>query len=383
MDDQAPIQNANRLNLPGTLIALLAATALIGGALYWYSSLYSLDQVTKEDKQKISEVAAMTREGNYDEAIANYNSIVEDAAYDKNTKARATVAVSHARLRGADDTAEAIQQIRDLKSVVADTDIEPKTRAEALYVLGAAYDIDGLNDDLYREVYSTEPYASMKIRVSRSRTALQVYEWSYSIYPLSRTALSIALMHVRDVMRIRYADSQLNKPVDPQKALNLTEEYLLNAELLQATESKEPRYQPGISDLAYRYWRTFLIGDLALLKGGDYTKQYRGEYEMLIQSFEQNGENNQEMTQYLNFAYWNYATMLVLIDKDNATAKVQLEKLVKHVQADRFYNVNQFVSVMKSYKNEPRVDLNSKSLKFLGDISPAFKKFVEDIQNGN
>jgi len=302
-------------------------------------------------------------------------------AYDKNTKARATVAATHARLRGVDNLDEAIQHVRDLKAIVADTSIEPKIRATAIYFLGAAYDIDGFNDALYREVYSTEPYASMHVGVSRSSSALQVYEWSYSIYPLARTALGIALSNVKGVFRDRYADVKDPEQPAPEQLLERAEQYLKNAEFLMSQESRDRRFTAGISDMYYRYWHTFLVGALAHFKGGEYAEQYRSEYEALIRDFEDGEDNNQEMAQYLNFAYWNYATMLVLIDKDDVAAKAQLEKLIRHVQADRFYTVNQFVSVIKSYKRIPRTDLNSLSLKFLGDISPEFKKFVEDVQN--
>ncbi len=369
----------------GLLIGMLVALVVIIAAGYGIWRAYGVKSVPAVAEEGVT-LRATIGSGDYEGALKQYRAMVSDSNLESDRFARATINVASARLKSP-DLEERLGAVRDLKKAAEDAGVSPELKARTITMLALAYQESGEDKDVYFEVFSGT-YKAMRDEV-RPVSMRNMLLWSYSIYPTARASIAISLMYVKDILRKKFPPVDVSQAaidsINVKTSAEMAKKYFSESETLFKKEEDARSTPDLVTEASYRYWHTFIIGMLAYLEGGTYKDRYSSEYEAFIDYFEKNG--NAEASQYLPFAYWNYATLLVLVDKDETKAKSLLNTLVEHVKNDPNPAYNEFLLVMRNHMRKiiknGNVDFNTISLDALNKISPEFKQLVTEAMKAN
>jgi len=103
---------------------------------------------------------------------------------------------------------------------------------------------------------------------------------------------------------------------------------------------------------------------------------YKKEYETFITEFESRGDA--ESSLYLEFAYYNYAALLVLYEKDTKAARPLVEKLVARVRNEIEPDYNEFILLTRVKKGVTQRDFDTEAKMALSEAFPEFRTLIEN-----
>src|SRR3989338_1876229 len=271
---------------------------------------------------------------------------------------------------------DARTSIRELKHIAADESLSRATRASAMNMLALWYAYSGNDRTVFKEIFGDEPYASQRVPGSRTASIRNIFLASYDVWPTSRAWIGIASSYISQL----FGDETLSTDVRAQY-LAETERYLREAEALTADERAFYRaYEETNLYAAFLYWKAYALGGLAYFQHGGYGEAYRQAYDELIAFLSEQGTPVQKRR--LALVEWRYATYLLLVDNDAASARAQLEAAVSAVsqspdpEADSLTRLVR--SILADAKGAPNAPLVEKLNQTMA-ASPEFKAWVESL----
>ena len=367
---------ANNMTLTtGRLIGLLLLIGAFAGAFFLVQFFVSGNVSNSEQSSRaewLTTTIEKQRSGDFAGALAEAEAVQNDPGSSAEEKALATYNTLGAQYRLTGDTDARLVDIQNMKKVILDETISVSTRVNMLEVLSKQYYISGRDSAVFAEIYKDAPFSTYLAPGDPDLSARRLAEWSYGMMPTSNAAITIARW---------YTEQRLLNPTQATSTTKVyaaaAEDYLAKADAASLAEAKaDASYSNSRRYLFYRYWRTMIIGRLATQKGEPYQSQYRAAYEEFI-TFAQT-QKNIIAEEYLLNARLFFAQRLVR-NKDEASAKIQLDQLAKEMIAADNPDVNTFFLLLRNeYKNQP-TGLTWTSVKNMSAVSPDFKAAVEKI----
>ncbi len=346
-----------------TFVGVLA----VGVGLVYFFFFYGSSPVP-ERASVSSELVQDVRSGNFEEAFAQSLSIQSDVNKSADEKALALFATLGTQFRLTGDPETRLVDIRNMKKVILDTAVSGSVRINILNTLAMQYSISARDNAVFMEIYKDAPFDQYLAKGDPDLSARKLYEWSYSLFPTSNAAISIARWYTEQA--IINSDQPLNVT---QVYAATAEEWLKKADVATKEEAKrDPSYGDSTRYLVYRYWRTIVIGRLAVQKGEPYRSSYRTEFEDFFTFAE--GQQNTLAADYILYGRLFYAQRFIY-DNDNAAAKVQADLLATALTAVSDPKTSAFIRFLKN--ESARNGVTWRGISSLFPVSPAFKEAVQ------
>jgi hypothetical protein len=361
-------KHESKLWLYGAVSIFLIGAAVYGGSVY----------LNKREARMLAEsrsVAESVRSGDYEAALAQYNALKD---VDGEVGARAVRNVYEGLFEATGGDIEAVLQgVRELKETIADTSITPESRAMSISVLAHAYNESGENQRVFDEIYSGDPYASLRVEGSAARSMRNLLEWSYEVYPTPVVANSIATTYAKNLLNRPYVSASRRAEIDADDTIGKARYYMQESDrLLAAAVAANPGYEATSRYVTQRYWRVFTEASIAYAEGGKDKEGYKKSYADLITYLR---GHNEEAREYLPYAHWSYAMFLMLIDNDNEAAKGELNNAVGAVTIDPEPETNEFLTFLRNEKTRPPTNFSTASIAKMAELSPEFKAMLESL----
>jgi hypothetical protein len=317
-----------------------------------------------------AELTTSTQEGDYANAVAVTQGILNDPNRSVEEKALAVYNYMGARYRVSGDMSDRLLDIQDIKPVILNPAVSAQTRADSLAALAGQYASSGRDPSVLAEIFKDAPFSTYLIPGDPDASIRRLFEWSYEILPTSYTVVSIAQWHAMQGV--------LNPDLEQatrESYTKLAVEKLAEADQLSLREAnREPRYMEGLKYLLFRTSRTVTIGGLAIQNVEPHASNYREEFDSYI-AFALSSEHIFAKGLLLSVRL-TYALALAR-DNDTAAAKVQLDQLAQEMKASQNPGVSNFILTLRTQSEYESDSSRWLQLEELFEISPNFKAAVD------
>lgn len=342
------------------------------------------DFANKTETERGSEILSSqtvtdyVRAGEYESALVAYENIIENAEADPEERGLAVWVGADIKYKITGNIEDLLQGIRELKKTALDHNVHFGLRAVSVNTLANIYyGSAGRHPLVFEEIFKGEKFSQYRAEGDAFLSTRNLYEWSYGMYPISNTALMIARWYA--------IESFENKALTGEEIEEYTEEterLLYEAKMLADQEQSVGASMESRLYASYVYWTAFTRAALVKLSGELYTETYRDDYEQLILFLE--ASTNGEVAQYIPYAHWLYANMLVMIDNDIEEAKKHLNAVISAVELDPRYDANEFVVFVRNTpsKNTDLIKENnffSEMILEMTKIDESFGAFISSI----
>jgi hypothetical protein len=240
-----------------------------------------------------------------------------------------------------------VKDVDDLKSIFLDQSVSLPIRIQALNQLSVEYDDSGNNAQVFNEIYKDGAFKNLLVAGDPELSARHLAEWSYSLYPTSFSAVTIASWYAANAL----IDTTLSK-VQQANYEAKSESYLTIADQLAAQETKQkPDFLNTSRYMTYRYLKALSFAKLGALGVSPYAVSYAKEMQDAIAVTEsQQNVTALEYRPYLRFYYARFASR---IDHNDTEAKTQLDTLAKELSALQSPATSSFVRFIRNtYQND-------------------------------
>ncbi len=316
--------------------------------------------------------------GNYQAALQEYESIIADRQ--KSADALALARVSHAstefKLTG--DITHLLQDVRDLKKIVMNTQIDKRIRAISMNKLSEAYDASGRDPLVFQELFKSDAVlADYHVPNNPDLSARALAEASYGLSPNSAAAIRIARWYSEQPLFV----TTLSKE-ESEEYIAKAIKYLALADKISIEEaSANPLFGESPLYISYMHWRTILYGRLAVLGVEPYPQLYAAEYDKAIAFF----QNHPDVVAqgWLHYTRLFYAYHTSRIDPTNPSIpREQLKQLAVDVRAATAPETSAFIRFMRNTRALGQTDPTWHQwviLKKMMALSPEFTAAMDAI----
>jgi hypothetical protein len=296
--------------------------------------------------------------------------------YDKLTDDEKAVVNSNyiAKYRATGAEEDAILTVRHLKQNILNANLSRERRAQDIDTLALTYCTFGRDQDTLKEIFTGEPFNRFYVEGDGALSARKMLEWAYNdVYKNARTAIQIGRW---------YPNRALVRPLDPQTVEEykiLSKKYMAEADELNQQEIEKfgQVYLNSRRYVSYVYWRIFIRNGLIAL--GDTTlnaEEERAKYEELRQLIIK--QNNATSWQFIPFTYIVEANFAHVIDKDDDKARALIDKAMDAMRSDPDQKADELAEFIKDSWGQKWGGFVVSSIQNAAEISPEFKKMVED-----
>jgi len=356
-------------------LAIIAGLCLVALALeFWYvlviapgsTATSSILDITPYIPQQLVQAKLA---GNDAAAVAQYQAIIADPSKVSEEKALATVNIANVRFHLTGDISYTLQDIQNLKNVVADKTVTLRTRATAISILATMYNNSGRNPQVFTELYKDAPFSAYLVPGNPELSAINLAKWSYSLRPTSLAAIYIAQIYAAQALEVSGMSATTTTSY-----VGLAEANLKKAETLVNQEAAaNPSYVASDRYLTFRTWHAITVGYLAVEKGGAYESEYRQEfndYFVYMQS-----QQSSHSADELLFTRFHFAQTLGE-DKDVQTEKAQLDIIAKNLGNLANPKGNSFVAFLNNEHTYRPTGFKWRTILNMFTISSDFKSAV-------
>ncbi len=317
------------------------------------------------------ELIQLRSEGKLAEAVTELERLQSTLA-EPNAQALATFNATMLRFQLTSDFSTYLEDIRNLKSVVLDPDVDQWVRIKALNSVSAAYCRSGRDPRAFEEIYKGEPFEKYLVPGDPDLSARKLAEWSYSIRPTSFAAARIARWYSETIMH----DDSLDETTRNQY-LEETTFWIREADRLVARELRDPTFINTMQYATYDLWTTVATGRLAAVVGEPYRSEYRSRFENLFATLKNNPNYNTEEFVFLGLHF--YAQLLESVDSDTAAAKARADELAGMIDSLENPEIMTYVRFLRNeYAHRSSGYIWQNTLALM-NISPAYKASVERL----
>jgi hypothetical protein len=265
-----------------------------------------------------------------------------------------------------------IPKIQALKKTVLDPAVEARTRADNLNAVMNFYEYSGEDPTVLKEIFAGNTYSSYWDEKSVALSFRNLAMWSMDINPTPRAAIQVATQNALYILESGLTTAKMAPYI--QEA----ETYMVKADTLAANLlATVPKFKNTTRYIDYLFWKAFVLGTLAHVKGGDYKTQYIPAYETVLATIPT--QKNVFAEPYTQIANWHYAVFLMAVDNNKALAQ---EKLKKASQGIAIATHPDFVHLIQNKKAGflPPHSFLGDSLMTMAAISPEFKALIDGIK---
>lgn len=331
---------------------------------------------------KVRNIVSDTNNGNYSEALQQYEMLVSSGDLTPDQEAFAVKNVFASLLKARGNVDDMVRGVADIKHLIEDTRVSPRNRADLIRLLGIAYSESGASEVVYDAIFTGDTYSDLLVVGNDARSLRNIYDWSYDIYPTSRTGIAITFTYAKEALTQLYDDGTSGTNTEEGRSFaDAAASMMREAEGLREKEEQTGMVLPEQA----RYWNylyehAFTTGALAIVEGAPYTQKYETEFDTLATRLER--EASVEAKQLLGLTYWTHANFTLLIDNNTEKAAALLQALVAFVRSDPRIEVNEFAIFVRNLSNAESGEKRfyNSAMERLSAISPEFKKLVEDMR---
>src|SRR3989344_614222 len=217
-----------------TMFAVSVAALLVGsiGLLYFFTGGSIFGSGGQQWAYYSYEIIQKVRSGMYQEALAQYHSVLGSPESTRTSIARSARNVAPVEYRATGDIGAFLESIRVLKETIKDTAVNRAIKADNINELVNDYYISGQDPAVYAEIFKGAPFEEHLVEGNKRASLENLYQWSLETATSSRAAIGIAYLKARDLL-------EKPRPLTDAhvKTLGEVEEYLKIAEDAVASDA--------------------------------------------------------------------------------------------------------------------------------------------------
>jgi hypothetical protein len=357
-----------------SILKILSVVIFLGaafGTAWWFLQRDAQTEVTDQS------MMAQLRDGKIGEAATLYGKILESPGSSPEVISNATKDnITLYSITNTYSTSDIIESIRALKRLIADEGIDLEVRADNISALARLYRLSMFNDEVSKELFSEEPYASLLVASSSVISLQNLYGLSFKTFPTPRAAMSMASFYTD-----RLLGDYKSKEEQLDYYIQRTKFYLQQAESLSAEKLSADgnSYLLSPAYASYLIDRAFTIGGLAVVVGTPYTDLYKDAYEELL-AFLLDVDHAVFKT-YIGGTRWHYAVFLSVMGEPSEMVKRELDAAADAYAARPSL---EFENMVRTYTRRPEllsINFAVRKLFEIAPLSPKFSAFLDQIRN--
>lgn len=359
----AIVRETNDMNFSvrSEIVSIIGLLLLIG-AIWAFAYLY-----TPSEPSKVLDQRAV---GDYEGALLTASELQNSPGLSVDEKAIAKINATTVRYTLSGNIQDAIQSIRELKQIAADTNLSLETRAAADYAIANWFTLSGDNLEVYKEIFSGKPYESY-LNNCKSCSYRALLKATYKKAPQANAAFLIASSFIKTAFNETDTD-RIGRLVAE------ADRYLKEGRDLVAGGAQIDTSLNGyVSNL---YWDAYTTAGLAFFGRTEYKAEYRAKYDALISFLRTNGTVDQK--RMLATALWRYGHFVMIIEDDKNLARQMFAQAVTEANASITAQSNSLTALMRYMKAQRAAGHRSTGILNLEramEISPEFKAYIDSI----